>query len=92
MIRKSELKELLLNNSRRIDELKRELELTEKKYAELLTKSPASTQEFANRLADLEVKMGKLWALLLEQDKRGNDKLSKFGRRFGGQAKKFARE
>lgn len=36
------------------------------------------------RLADLEVKMAKLWGLLIETTPLGKEKLSKFGRRFGG--------
>lgn len=36
------------------------------------------------RLADLEVKMARLWGLLTEELPSGKTKLSKFGRKFGG--------
>jgi len=63
------------------------LEQHTKEYAMLLEKTPPSTTEFANRIADLEVKMAKLWAVLVEIDKRGRDKPSQFARRkFGGQS------
>lgn len=39
------------------------------------------------RLADLEVKMAKLWSLLVEQNSFGKEKLTKFGRLFGGKAR-----
>ena len=60
----------------------------QKKYAELLAKSPVSTTEYANRIADLEIKMAKLWGMLIEQSPRtGKDKLSNEGKRFGGQSR-----
>jgi len=40
------------------------------------------------RIADLEVKMAKLWSLLIEKSHRGEDKLTKFGRKFGGMARR----
>lgn len=43
--------------------------------------------EEKGRLADLEVKMAKLWGLLIETTPLGKEKLSKFGRKFGGQSK-----
>jgi len=36
-----------------------------------------------SRLADLEVKMAKLWGILLETTPSGKDKASKFGKKFG---------
>lgn len=50
-----------------------------------LEKSPNS--QLQARVADLEVKMSKLWSLLVEQTPRKQDKLSKYGRRFGGAAR-----
>lgn len=43
------------------------------------------TKEENARLADLEVKMAKLWGILLETTPNGKEKASKFGKRFGGQ-------
>ena len=43
--------------------------------------------EEKSRLADLEVKMAKLWSLLVETTPLGKEKLSKIGRRFGGQSR-----
>ena len=65
------------------------LEKLEKDYAVLLEKNPPSTVEFANRVADLEVKMAKLWALLIDYTPKNQEKLSKFGKRFGGKSKDF---
>ena len=78
--------------NRKIEEYNKEraqmcdkLDNLEKKYALLLEKTPPSTAEFADRVADLEVKMAKLWAVLIKIDARGNDAPSKFARRtFGG--------
>ena len=53
-----------------------------------LEKKPDKLEKDAyERLADLEVKMAKLWSMLLEVDKFGKEKLSKYGKRFGGQSK-----
>ncbi len=48
----------------------------------------ANPHDVAGRLADLEVKMAKLWALVVETSPTsGKDKLSKYGRKlFGGRA------
>jgi len=52
-----------------------------------LEKKPDKLEKDAyERLADLEVKMAKLWGLLVEQNAYGKDKLTKFGRKFGGLA------
>lgn len=77
------------NNSQQmvIDELRREILDLEKKYAMLLEKTPPSTEEYASRIADLEVKMAKLWTVLIKIDERGNDRASKYARKmFGGKA------
>lgn len=55
----------------------------------LATKPDVLTAEEKARLADLEVKMAKLWGLLVETTPLGKDKLSKFGKRFGGKSKDF---
>ncbi len=39
------------------------------------------------RIAELELKMSKLWSMLLETTPTGKEKLSKFGRKFGGMSK-----
>lgn len=45
--------------------------------------NPKDTQE---RLAELEVKMNKLWTLLTTTTPNGQDKLSKYGKMFGGKS------
>jgi len=54
---------------------------------ELAKKPDKLERDVYERLADLEVKMGKLWTLLLEETPNKKTKLSKFGRLFGGRAK-----
>lgn len=46
-------------------------------------KNPKDTQE---RLAEVEVKLSKLWALLTTQTPNGQDKLNRYGKMFGGKA------
>lgn len=60
-----------------------------KEIKEALAKKPDKLEKDAyERLADLEVKMAKLWSMLTEVNPITNkEKLSKFGRRFGGKAK-----
>lgn len=54
---------------------------------EELTKKPDLIDKpTLERIADLEVKMAKLWMLLTEKNAYGKDKLTKFGRKFGGAA------
>lgn len=68
---------------------RREIELLRQELKEVQTKLESFKSDpkaLSERVADLEVKMAKLWALLLETTPRGQDKLSKFGRRFGGAA------
>ena len=48
---------------------------------------PEQPPEYAARLADLEIKMAKLWSILIESTPAGKDKLSKYGKRFGGMCK-----
>ena len=72
--------EILMEN---IIELKDKLAQMEIK----LEKTPSSTQEYANRLADVEVKVSKLWTLLTTSTPNGQDKLSKYGKVFGGKSK-----
>ena len=55
-----------------------------------LEKKPDKLEKDAyERLADLEVKMAKLWNLLITQTSTGKEKTTKFGRMFGGQAKQI---
>lgn len=65
----------------RYDNLRMELRLEFKQELEKLKADPSL---MVGRVADLEVKMAKLWGLLVEQTPRKQDKLSKYGRRFGG--------
>jgi len=63
------------------------LELKQDKLFSDLEKKPDKLEKDAyERLADLEVKMAKLWALLVETNTYGKEKLTKFGRKFGGAA------
>lgn len=86
---KKDLQILEENQSITQEEIFERLAELNKKIEELPLKTPPSTQEFANRVADLEVKMAKLWALLVEYTPRNQEKLSKMGRRFGGKSKEF---
>lgn len=81
MIKKSDL-------LKEIVQIRKELHEIEKNYALLLEKRSPSTSEYADRVADLEVKMAKLWSILLKIDMRGNDQPTTTARRlFGGQSK-----
>jgi len=46
-----------------------------------------SNAQYAERLAEVEVKLAKLYNILLEETPTGRTKLSKFGKTFGGKAK-----
>ena len=61
------------------------------KELEGLKKRKDISEDTLSRIADLEVKMAKLWALLVETTPMGKEKLSKFGRRFGGKSKQDIR-
>lgn len=82
-------------NTKRIEELELEIIVHNKHIEDLLSKmsllygvKPESlSAEEKGRLADLEVKMAKLWALLIEYTPNNKEKLSKFGKRFGGKAR-----
>ena len=55
---------------------------------ELEAKNKPIPRDAQDRIAELEIKMAKLWGLLLEQHNgTKKDKLTKFGRMFGGAAK-----
>jgi hypothetical protein len=66
--------------------------VTIKKYKELeekykmleMVRLPEKHEE---RIAELEVKMSKLWMLLTEVSPTGKERLSKYGRKFGGMSK-----
>jgi len=70
--------------------LREEIVLLDAKIAhlqEIVDKKPDRMEkDHLERIADLEVKMAKLWSLLTEKTINNNDKLSKFGRKFGGMA------
>lgn len=59
------------------------LNLTSKIEALQLARPDHMTKEQEARLADLEVKMVKLWGLLVTSTPNGQDKLTKHGRLFG---------
>jgi len=62
--------------------------VTKKKYDELESKYKALEliripEKHEERIAELEVKIAKLWSMLTEISATGKEKLSKHGRRFG---------
>jgi len=63
--------------------LKLDIEEQNKKIDNLMFNKPNGLSVEENkRLADLEVKMSKLWTMLVEQTPTGKEKLNKFGRNF----------
>jgi len=80
--------------NRKIDLLEKAKEINDEKMTEtalkierlLATKPDTLSTEEKARLADLEVKMAKLWGLLVETTPLGKDKLSKYGKKFGGKS------
>lgn len=84
-----EYKEILAEQQK-TKAIQQQIDILTKEYASLLEnqqKSPVNSMDYAQRLADLEVKMAKLWALLLETTPTGKDKLTKMGKFFGGKSK-----
>jgi len=71
-------------------QIKIELEAIARSMSDLRSKidqKPDKLEKDAyERIADLEVKMAKLWGLLVENNAYGKEKLTKFGRKFGGAA------
>jgi len=71
-------------------EIKKEIELLKATidilHNEIKQKPNKLEKDASERLAELEVKMAKLWALLVETNTYGKEKLTKFGRKFGGAA------
>lgn len=69
-------------------EYERDMDIMKTKIANVqdaLEKKPDKLDKDAyERLADLEVKMAKLWGLLVETNAYGKDKLTKHGKFFGG--------
>ncbi len=54
----------------------------------LLKERRELSNDIGARVAELELKMAKLWSLLLETSQAtGKEKLTKFGRRFGGKSR-----
>jgi len=45
--------------------------------------------EYAERLAELEVKLAKLWGLLVKTSPTGQERLTKHGKMFGGSSRNF---
>ena len=64
--------------------LKKYKELEDKYKSLELMRVPQNHEE---RIAELEIKIAKLWSLLIEVTPTGKERLSKFGRRFGGMSK-----
>lgn len=73
--------------NKEIKELRNEIEILDGKIetlTALLDKKPDKIDKDTHeRIAELEVKMAKLWSILLESDARGKDKATKLGRLFG---------
>ena len=63
------------------EELRQEILRLEKKYA-LMLSSMIDKKMDNDRLAELEIKMAKLWDLLTEKTPTGREKVSKFGKGF----------
>jgi len=60
------------------------------KEALVLSQKPSYSDDIGARVAELEIKMGKLWGLLLETTPSGQDKLNRFAKkRFGGRSKLY---
>jgi len=57
------------------------------KDAVVSTQKPAYSDDLGARVAELEIKMSKLWELLLTTTPTGQEKLSRFGKRFGGKSR-----
>lgn len=66
--------------------MRAEMQEEMEKLRESLEKKPLP-ENFHDRLADLEVKMSKLWLMLTEKTPNGREKLSRYGRMFGGSAR-----
>jgi len=69
------------------------LEKCEKKIEDLrnsvesLKTMPSLGTDYAQRLIEVEAKLGKLWSMLVEvSPTTGKEKLTKIGRRFGGKS------
>jgi len=79
------------NDNRKLDDLRAELEELRRDLAKFREqRAELDPKLVSERLADLEVKMSKLWALLLETSPTsGREKLTKYGKMFGGRAKQL---
>lgn len=66
-----------------IENIKHTLALLEAKL-ETLKETKTISEQDKDTLAELSIKMAKLWALLLEKTPNGKEKLSKTGKRYGG--------
>jgi len=76
-----ELKEELENVKVDLTSLQSLLQQHTKDYALLLQKTPSSVKEYEERIGTLEVKMAKLWGLMIEETSRGKEKLTKEGKK-----------
>lgn len=66
-----------------MDKIKKQLDELESRVMMMQT----SKADITPRMADVEVKMAKLWSMLTETTPRNKEKLSRFGKMFGGQNK-----
>lgn len=77
-------KKMILNDKRVIEHIEKlECNITDME-ARLDRKPDKLEKDAYERIADLEVKMAKLWDALLTTTQTGRIKASKLGRRFGG--------
>lgn len=80
------------------DKWKEEKQQLEKDYEEVLNvnqellkqleelKKEKIPPKMEERVADLEIKLSKLWSMLIEYTPNNKEKLTKFGKRFGGKS------
>jgi len=63
------------------------VELKELRKALASQQKPTHADDIGGRVAELEVKMAKLWTMLTTVTPNGQEKLSKAGKRFGGKSR-----
>jgi hypothetical protein len=73
--------ERIIAQMTKIDLLQQHIDHVEKEYAKTIN-NPSINDKDRERLVDLEVKMAKLWALLLETTPRNKDKLTRIGKMY----------
>lgn len=74
----------------KLDSLGLQITLLAKDLKELQNRKPSSdTSELSNRVADLEIKIAKIWHLAITTTPNGQEKLTKVGRKIFGGGSKF---